>query len=781
MRSNSFLLFLLAAAAPIALFSPGCITAPPSPADAPAPMSAAGPLHTLDYAGNQQAVESLDRDIAAAGTDAGKLAALESRLVGALRRADATPAARQAVCQRLGALLAVAPARPVDAATLAAITPMLASDREVDFARLALEPVPGAAIDSAFVAALANATGRTRVALVQSIGNRRIAAAVPALGGLLNQVDAATAAAAATALGQVGDSAALTALRAAPNATAAAVVEAKLATARRLSATDAAALYRELQTDSRLLDHQRATALRGLIDVEPASATGRIAEALAGADWAQKQAAIEAIFTHPAPGLVGSLAAKLPEWDIPTQTAVLTAFGRRRETVAIPALVAATKHTEATVRAAAITALGHVPGNRELVALLGGLAAADDTDDAKLARQSLARLDGPGVSDAVLAGAGSAAAGFRVVFFEQLGLRNMTEGIPLLVQGRLDPFTAVRAAAVGALGEIAPASEQRTVLDWAVGATDSNEQSRALRALVNVTLRNPNTADRARPVFAAIEQAPPAVCVRLLPALSRFEDAASAECAARLALRNDAAVADAAAATLARWTDRTALVPLASVAEKSPVASTRATAVQGALRYLERNREPWSAELTTVFAKLFAATRDNDVRQRLALVLHRGNDAAALALAKSLQADAALADVARDAAQAISANLAGPPAMRASGGSRQLRNVFDGNTGSRWSVPTNGAEWLEIDFKLPRPVHRLSLDQAGRTEEFPEHYEVFVTDNPKEPGGVRASGAGQRNKTVIALPDGTRGRYVIIRNTAARDDSAWTISELLVD
>jgi HEAT repeat protein len=781
MRSNFSLHLLPAACTAIALLGVGCTTPAETAADTSASMPASGPLHTLDYAGGQKALEALDRDIAAAGTQAGRLAGIESQLVSLLRRADATPAARQAACQRLGTILAVAPARPVDAATLAVIAPMLTNDREVDFARLALEPVAGAAIDEAFVAALASATGRTRLALIQSIGNRRIAAAVPALGGLLSQSDAATSAAAATALGQIGDRAALGVLRAAPFPAAAAVVEAKLAAARRLPATEAVPLYRELQSDSRLPAHQRATALRGLIDLEPESAAARIAEALAGADWTQKQAAIEAIGSHPAPGLVASLAKNLPAWDIPTQAAVLTAFGRRGEAVAIPALVAATKHTDATVRAAAITALGQVPGNAELVALLAGFAAAEDTATAKLARQSLARLNGPGVSAAVLAGAGTGPAARRVPLIEQLALRNMTEGIPLLVRCRKDPDVAVRTAAVGALGEIAPPSEQMFVLAWAVAATDANEQSRALRALVSVTLRNPNAAERARTVFATIEQATPAICIRLLPALSRFEDAASADCAARLALRNDAAVADAAAATLARWTDRTALLPLVSVAEKSPVASARARAVEGALRYLERNRESWSPELTTIFSKLFAATRDSGLRQRLALLLQRGNNAAALALAKSLETDAALADVARYAVQAISANLAGPPAFRASGSAGQLKNIFDGKASSRWSVATAGSEWLEIDFKLSRPLRRLTLDQSGKTDEYPEHYEVFVTDDPKAPGSACVAGDGERNKTVIALPDGTRGRYVIIRNTAARKDSSWTISELLVD
>ena len=58
---------------------------------------------------------------------------------------------------------------------------------------------------------------------------------------------------------------------------------------------------------------------------------------------------------------------------------------------------------------------------------------------------------------------------------------------------------------------------------------------------------------------------------------------------------------------------------------------------------------------------------------------------------------------------------------------------------------------------------------------------MFVTDDVAQPGKAAVTGAGQRNRTVIDFPAGTRGRYVIIRNTAERKDSGWSITELFVD
>ncbi len=612
--------------ASLALFTAGCNTTPTASATTasePALRVTTIPLQDLDYSGDQSALAALDRDLNAAGTDLPKLTVMEARLVALLRRTDASIAARQAACQRLGTVWAATGAPSASALEL--LKAMLVDDRETDIARLTLERTPGAAVDTVLVDAVAKTTSRIRLGIIQTLTARAPVSAVAALATLLGDQDPATAKAAATALGQISNAAALAALRSAP-ATVAGLFEAKLTLARTLPTAECVALLTELQGDTRAAPHQRASALRGLLDREPSSAAPRIIAVLAGTDWTPKQVALEAIFSSRASGLTAALAAQLPTWDVPTQAAVITALARRPDATITAAIVAATQHTAATVRTAAINALGDLPGDTSLVTLLATLGSSDNFEDAKLARASLARLHGPGVSAAVLAGAEKGPAQKRALFIEQIASRNLTEGLPFLHQSRQDPDATIRTAAVGSLGELAPFSDQGLLIEWAAGATDSTEQTRALRSLVSVTLRNPDTAKRALPIYVALEKAAPATVVGLLPVLGRLGGKESAECAARLALSTNATVADAAAAALARWPDRSAQPSLVMVAAKATVASARSAANQAAFRYFERTREVWTAAESSLVTQLLGATTDAAARKKLVILLNRAAD-----------------------------------------------------------------------------------------------------------------------------------------------------------
>ncbi|HYG70043.1 MAG TPA: HEAT repeat domain-containing protein, partial [Anaeromyxobacteraceae bacterium] len=265
MSSSLFSRFSLTAFGVAALLFTASCTTPPS---APPPE-----LSALTYDGSKQALADLDREIAAAGQDNAQLTAIAKRLIGTLRNPEATFAARQAVAQRLGLFPAATLLADGNAALFANL---LKDDAQVDLARLALDQVPGSAVDALFADALETAAGKARLAIVQSLGNRRVSAAAAPLSPILSSDDPALAAAAAKALGQIGTADALAALRAAQNVNAPTVVEATLTAAHHVGGPEAARAFQQIADATEAPAHLRAAAFRSLLILEPADAPAHI-------------------------------------------------------------------------------------------------------------------------------------------------------------------------------------------------------------------------------------------------------------------------------------------------------------------------------------------------------------------------------------------------------------------------------------------------------------------------------------------------------------------------
>lgn len=764
-------------AASALFFSAGCAVAPSatSPSVAATSPGAATPPPAASGAAYPS---PLDLAVTAAGTDRAKVRALVAELVALLQNPATDALMRQEASEHLGRL---AWSASEGDAVLSALAPLLSNPAEVNRARLVLEPVPGAAVDTLFLNALGQASGATRLALIQSIGNRRMGAAVPALATAMKDTDAVISAAATQALGQIGNGAALAALLNATDPTARPVVEARLDAAWQLPATEGKAAMRAIRDDTRIAVAQRAAAFRGLLALEPETAAAQIADVLSTGEKAFVQVAIEAIPAQPTPGLIASLAGKLSSWDASTQEAVIAAFGRKGDAAALPAVIAATTHENAGVRTAAFEALSAFPGNANIVDRLAKSAASASGEEAATALRSLSRVNGPGVSQAILANAGQGEPALRSVYLEVIGLRNLAEGLPLLFATRNDANVDVRSAALSALTEIAPPASQADLLAWTIAATDGREATRALRAYTSVSLRNLDLATRDRLLVEAIDQGSPEVKLRLLPLLARLPGAMTRECAGRLALGADERVSAAMLAQLQRWPDSTVLPLFVSIAEKTTSGAVRKTAIESALRILEQARGLPAAEQSALVAVLFGTTKDVELRKQLVATMGRGTSPFALTFVESLQGDAALADVVETARASITANQKWPPVITVSTNAAQLPNLVDGRPQSPWRVSLDGEQWVQLDLKESRPLRRLTLDQTGRGGEYPTEYKVFVSDDPASMGAAVVSGSGQRDRTVIDLPAGTKGRYLKITNSEQRENASWTISELFID
>jgi len=493
---------------------------------------------------------------------------------------------------------------------------MLADETRVDLARLALERAPGAAVDDAFVNGLGSATGRVRIALIQSAGNRRISSAVPLLANLLQDPDGATAAAAATALGRIGGQAALAGLAKAPDPSSPVVAEARIRCARILPAAEALPVLTDVRSNSAVPAPLRVSAFLAVLALEPATVSDQVAAVLAGSDLPFKQAVLTDLVALPADAVIPVVSANLKSWDLVTQTAAIAALGRIGDPSALPVVMAAAHSEDRDLRRAAIGALGALPGNPEVARLLAD-ASAEPGETGKLARLSLSRLRGAGVSESVLEGATHMDDPRRAVFLEELALRNAPGASDILLKVRDEPSVASRCAALDGLALVAPADLEPTLISWMTAATDSTEQTHASRAVVGAAERNPDAKARLKLVTDLIDKAPPALQRRFLTVISRTGGPLGADYVAAFALRKDPDLAQAAVSALGQWSDRTALAALATVAEKTQDAGLRKAAIEDSIASMEYHRGWLSTEQKAIVARLRVAAKDAELTHRL--------------------------------------------------------------------------------------------------------------------------------------------------------------------
>ncbi len=207
--------------------------------------------------------------------------ALVGKLVAVLRSAS-PDGAKDFACRQLS-ILGTADEAPVLAA-------FLADEKLSHMARYALERIPGPGADAALRQSLGKVKGTLLIGVINSLGNRRDAAAVADLARLLHDSDAAVADAAAVALGKIGPAAAKTleqAMAGAATPIRPALADACLLLADQLAAVgkrpQATAIYDHLRK-AKLPRALRIAAARGAILVRQADGAAMLVEQLKGSD-----------------------------------------------------------------------------------------------------------------------------------------------------------------------------------------------------------------------------------------------------------------------------------------------------------------------------------------------------------------------------------------------------------------------------------------------------------------------------------------------------------------
>ncbi len=494
-----------------------------------------------------------------------------------LSRTDASTFEKARACQQLAIVGSPDAVR--------AIAPLLSDPQLGAYARAALEQIPGDAPAAALRDALDSLSGGQLVGVINSLGVRKDANAVPGLSRLATGAEDQVAVAALIALGRIGTPDAIALLRGAfsrgPHRDA--VAEALVWSAENALANgrseEALSLYNLLE-QADLPRPLRIAVTRGAL-----LARGPAAEwpQFTSADPAIVEAAIAAARELPDARVTRALAAALGEGDPPRQARLIAALAERSDASEHAALLErlATAHA-AEVRIASLEALGNAARRSSIPVLLKALSSTDATES-RTAASSLVRAKVPETDTIVLEALASAPSDSRARLLSVLGERQSRKAVPALLRHASSGNTEVARAAFDALAATATLDELPDVISAAVAITDSAVRDRAESALYTIALRQDDPAKRSRPFAAAYRRATgPEAAESLLEVLAMLGDRTAAETIAE-AYRKDQSpvVRETALRLLAHWSDPTPAPLLLDIFKAADDPAHRALALRG--------------------------------------------------------------------------------------------------------------------------------------------------------------------------------------------------------
>jgi len=576
----------------------------------------------------------------------------ESDFIAILQSSAAAPA-KCAACQQLRIHGTVQ--------SVPALAGLLGHERVGHAARYALEGMPHAEAGAALRDALARTSGQGKAGLADSLGWRRDRVAVPLLIALLSDQDAQVAAAAAIALGKIAGPEAVRALEAVPDSASPQLrqasweallncAEARLKTGDRSAA---ASLYRRLFSAKTTLTMHSA-AWRGLVLSDEDQCAKLILAALKGSDLSLKQAALKLVRELRYLQLILPCLQQWDTLDAASQLAVLDAhlgFGAAaRDTVR-----RAGESPKLMLRVAAWQAMAEI-GDPAMIPALVRAAAQGETAERDAARDTLTRVHGPGVQDALVALLQDAQAPEKAELLLALGQRGDKTSVPILLQCAEAPEQPVRLAALNALRGVGRPETLLPLLDLAVTAPSTADRSAALKALFALCQVHPDKAQAGRQILAALRDLPAAERGHVLPLLGEL---ATPE--ALVELRDAAQDAD---ATLVResirvmtqWPNAAPVPCLLDLARTHKDTAIRILALRGAITVAGREAEP-TQRLAFLQKAIKLAQRDEEKRLALSQLAQIAQ-AQALDIALSYLQEPALSNEAGLAALGIAESLA---------------------------------------------------------------------------------------------------------------------------
>jgi len=228
-----------------------------------------------------------------------------------------------------------------------------------------------------------------------------------------------------------------------------------------------------------------------------------VIDVLKGDDESKQAMVIALVRDMPGAEVTRALARELPNLSVRGQMQLLSALADRGDRTALPAVVAATKARDESVRVAALRALGGL-GDASSVSLLAGTAAATRGAEQKAARESLYRLRGPKIDETILAAIPRARPKVKVELIRSTGERNIAAGVESLLKTARDKEAKVRRETLRVLKTIAEPKYLPALVELLIGVQSGVDRREAEKTVAAVAHKISDKSRQAEAVLAAL-------------------------------------------------------------------------------------------------------------------------------------------------------------------------------------------------------------------------------------------------------------------------------------
>jgi len=367
-----------------------------------------------------------------------------------------------------------------------------------------------------------------------------------------------------------------------------------------------------------------------------------VIEALKSNDPAMQAGAIALVRDIPGKEITEALAKELPNLPAAGQVQLLSAFADRADATALPAVIKASQSADESVRIAALKAVGQL-GDASSVSLLSGRAAQSSGEEQKAARESLYRLRGQQVDQAILAAIPTAQPDVKIELIQSVGQRNILPGIPVLLKTAADGDTKVQRESFKVLKTVADEKFLPVLVELLIKTKSESVRGEAEKTVAAVAHKIQQKDRQAQAVLAALAQVVDieARC-SLLSVLGKIGDN-SALPELRKALASDnAKIQDAAIRALSDWPNPAPVDDLLKVAKTSSNQVHRILALRGFVRLLGLETGRPAEQMIKLYQQAMELAPDVPEKRKVLSGLANTKSLAALEMAATCLEDSAL-------------------------------------------------------------------------------------------------------------------------------------------